>query len=88
MAAHVASLLLNWDSDTFIFRQRTTKNKPAKESLFDWIQISLNFTYRGNDQEIKFQEIKIDVFSGARKSDQEIETTVKCSGDQKSHFES
>jgi hypothetical protein len=32
MAAHAASLLLNWESDTLIFRQRTTQVK-SKDSF-------------------------------------------------------
>jgi hypothetical protein len=30
LAAHMASLLLNWDADTLMFRQRMRKGKPAK----------------------------------------------------------
>ena len=39
MAAHLASLLLNWDSDNMIFRLRTHKKKPAKETNSNRAQI-------------------------------------------------
>ncbi len=30
LAAHLASLVLNWEADTFIFRKRIRAKKPAK----------------------------------------------------------
>ena len=30
LAAHLASLAMNWDADTLVFRQRMRKGKPAK----------------------------------------------------------
>jgi len=45
MAAHVASLLLNWDSDTLIFRQRIREVCIISSQVSLWTSVYTLFTF-------------------------------------------
>jgi hypothetical protein len=53
LAAHLASLLMNWEADTLVFRQRMRRGKPAKA-----IQVSTStssFLWQFNENVASFE---------------------------------